>query len=240
MIPAGPHYPTGQPDPARTVRDILQWDVRSWHRALRFWERHIQWERMQRGLELGGREGGLSLWMALNGLESVCSDLEHTADTAAPLHARYGLTDRITYRDIDATDIPYQDHFDLIAFKSILGGIGRDGRADRQQATLRQIHKALKPGGLLVFAENMAASPLHRLLRKHFVDWGGSWRYVHLEEMPGLLSSFTSHELRCTGVLATLGRNERQRRLLARADRGLLGHLVPDRWKYIAYGVAVK
>lgn len=129
------------------TNDILQWDVRSWAKALRFWESRVRWDRMAAGLELGGRAGGLSLWMAKGGLQVVCSDLENTAATAGPLHARRGVSPQITYRDIDATNIPYEDHFDLIAFKSIIGGIGRDGHIERQRAVFAQIHKALKPGG---------------------------------------------------------------------------------------------
>lgn len=209
------------------TNDILQWDVRSWAKALRFWESRVRWDRMAAGLELGGRAGGLSLWMAKGGLQVVCSDLENTAATAGPLHARRGVSPQITYRDIDATNIPYEDHFDLIAFKSIIGGIGRDGHIERQRAVFAQIHKALKPGGMLVFAENLAASPFHRLFRRLFVRWGASWRYVTMDEMRGFLAPFSSHELGATGVLATFGRSEGQRQALARVDQALLNHVSP-------------
>lgn len=222
------------------LADIIQWDVHSWARALRFWGQRINWDRVEQGLELGGRQGGLSLWMALHGKRAVCSDLQGTQATAAPLHAKHRVGHLITYRDIDATDIPYEDHFDLIAFKSIIGGIGRDGHPERQRAVFAQIHKALKPGGMLVFAENLTASPLHRAMRKRFVRWGDSWRYLTLDETADFLKPFKAHELRATGVLAAFGRSEGQRRALARMDQAVMDHLVPDRWKYIVYGAAVK
>jgi hypothetical protein len=45
------------------IGDIVQWDVKSWSRALDYWESNIDWSKIQNGLELGGREGGLSLWL---------------------------------------------------------------------------------------------------------------------------------------------------------------------------------
>jgi len=36
----------------------------------------------------------------------------------------------------------------------------------------------LKPGGWLLFAENLKGSMLHRLLRKTFVRWANYWRYL--------------------------------------------------------------
>lgn len=72
----------------------------------------------------------------------------------------------ITYQDIDATQIPYENEFDIIVFKSIIGGIGRNDNKEIQQLVFNQIYKALKPGGQLLFAENLSASPLHRFFSK--------------------------------------------------------------------------
>jgi len=222
------------------AENILQWDVRSWSKALAFWEEHVDWSKVQNGLELGGHQGGLSLWLALKGKEVVCSDLENVKNTAEPLHKRYQITKFIQYQDIDATNIPYEDHFDIIVFKSIIGGIGRNNNYEIQKKVFREIHKALKPGGKLLFAENLVASPLHQKLRKRFVNWGDSWRYVSVKEMKELLSDFSSYELKTTGVLGTFGRNETQRNFLSMLDKMILNRVCPDAWKYICYGVAVK
>src|SRR5690606_26588047 len=134
------------------------------------------------------REGGLSLWMALKGKTVVCSDLEDVESTAEPLHTRYKVNNLITYQDIDATNIPYENHFDVIAFKSIIGGIGRNNNPEIQAKVFTEIHKALKPGGKLLFAENLVASPFHQRLRKKFIRCGNSWKYVSLDEVNGFLS----------------------------------------------------
>ncbi len=39
-------------------KDIIQWDIRSWSKALTFWENQVDWNNVENGLELGGHEGG--------------------------------------------------------------------------------------------------------------------------------------------------------------------------------------
>jgi hypothetical protein len=58
------------------AKDIIQWDIKSWSKALEYWDNNTDWNNVKNGLELGGREGGLSLWLALKGKETVCSDLK--------------------------------------------------------------------------------------------------------------------------------------------------------------------
>lgn len=222
------------------AKDIIQWDIKSWSKALRFWESQIDWGKIKNGLELGGREGGLSLWLALKEKDVVCSDLKDVQKSAENLHIRHNVTSRIIYQDIDATNIPYENYFDIIVFKSIVGGIGRNDKHENQQQVFKEIYKALKPGGKLLFAENLIASPFHQQLRKRFVNWGNSWRYVSIEEMKDFLKDFSSFKIHTTGVLGTFGRNEIQRNLLSTVDELILNKVCPNNWKYIAYGVAEK
>lgn len=222
------------------TKDIIQWDVKSWSKALSYWDSKVEWNKIQHSLELGGREGGLSLWLALKGKSVVCSDLKDVQKTAEQLHKRHHVSTWITYQDIDATNIPYEEYFDLIVFKSIIGGIGRNDNYKNQHKVFKEIYKALKPGGNLLFAENLAASAVHRRLRKRFVQWGSSWRYVSLDEMKKFLSDFSYYDIKTTGLLGTFGRTERQRNVLSAVDDLVLNKICPDRWKYICYGIAEK
>ena len=36
-------------------KDIIQWDIKSWSLALDYWEKNIDWSKVNNGLELGGR-----------------------------------------------------------------------------------------------------------------------------------------------------------------------------------------
>jgi SAM-dependent methyltransferase len=222
------------------TKDIIQWDIKSWSKALSYWEIKIDWDKVENGLELGGREGGLSLWLALKGKAVVCSDLNDVQKTSEPLHIRHNVSSLIKYQDIDATTIPYENYFDIIVFKSIIGGIGRNDNFEIQQKVFKEIYKALKPGGKLLFAENLIASPFHQMLRKRYVNWGGSWRYVSFKEIKEFLKDFSTFDIKTTGLLGTFGRNESQRNLLSTIDQLILNKFSPDSWKYICYGVAQK
>lgn len=222
------------------IKSIIQWDIRSWSKALYYWEGHINADEINNGLELGSMNGGLSLWLALKGKSMVCSDLKDAKTNAEPLHIKYNVTSLIRYEDIDATNIPYENCFDVIVFKSIIGGIGRNNNYEIQQKVFNEIYKALKPGGKLLFAENLIASPLHRIFRKMFVKWGSSWRYVSKSEMKSLLKDFNKVEIMATGFLGAFGRSEKQRNFLAKIDELLFNKICPDSWKYISYGIAEK
>lgn len=220
--------------------DIVQWDVRTWSRALDFWEKEVNWSGIDSALELGGREGGLSLWLANKGIETVCSDYEKTEETATPLHQKHGVGEKISYLDIDATNIPFENKFDLIVFKSIVGGIGRGNNKEIQRKVFQEIYKALKPGGVLLFAENLTSTQLHQKLRERHNNWGDYWRYLTLNEIAEFLQPFSRVNIRSTGVLATLGRNEKQKTLLSYVDSIALNKLTPKNWHYLGYGIAVK
>ncbi|MDR2706431.1 MAG: class I SAM-dependent methyltransferase, partial [Planctomycetaceae bacterium] len=170
--------------------DIIEWDKSNWAKALPFWEHHLQKAcgtdetkllKDQNVLELGGRRGGLSLWTASFGANVICSDLENPEKIASPIHDKYPeLRKLIKYEAINALDIHYENHFDMICFKSILGRVAsiHEG-ADRKM--LIQIHKALKNGGQLLFAENLTATSLHMWARKKLRNWRESWKYQPLK-----------------------------------------------------------
>lgn len=221
----------------------VQWDVRNWSRALEFWLTTCGQSAFSRAevLEVGSRDGGLSLWFADQGASRVvCSDLNGPSEAARELHAHAGVSDRVEYAAIDATDIGLVGSFDVVAFKSVLGGVGGAGGYSAQVKAVQSMHAALRPGGVLVFAENLAASPMHTFLRRRFVSWGDRWRYVTDEEMAGFLHPFSRVQETSIGFAGAFGRSERQRTALAGLDVAGLDRVVPADWRYIIAGVATK
>jgi 2-polyprenyl-3-methyl-5-hydroxy-6-metoxy-1,4-benzoquinol methylase len=63
-------------------KDVLQWDYLSWSVALRYWQKKVDWSSIHHALELGGRQGGLSLWLASKNIQVVCSDISNTQELA--------------------------------------------------------------------------------------------------------------------------------------------------------------
>lgn len=223
------------------VKDCVEWDIVNWSKSLRFWDENVDLENKNyKCLELGGRRGGLSLWLALKGNDVICSDLENPQVEAEVLHNKYNCGNRISYEAIDATDIPYNSHFDIIVFKSILGGISRDGKVQLAQAVIDQIFKALRPGGKLLFAENLKASMLHSFLRQRLVRWGDSWNYMDIEHLPGLFCAFQTLKYDTAGFLGAIGRSETQRYIFGRLDSMLFDWSLNHRLKYIVFGFASK
>lgn len=130
------------------LRDIVEWDIPNWSAALSYWERHTgHCLASARVLEIGGRHGGLSLAMALKGAWVVCTDIAGPTDKALRKHTAYQVTDRICYAYVDALRIPYRECFDVVLFKSVLGGIGRADQREKQAQAVSEMFLALKPGG---------------------------------------------------------------------------------------------
>jgi SAM-dependent methyltransferase len=219
------------------AREVFQWEVRTWSRAWPLWERHLPTHRPARALGIGEREGGLSLWLATRGFHVHCTDLHPFPATTFALHARHLDPGRITYGQEDVLHLPHAAAtFDVVFLKSVLGALGN--REDQLEA-LAGIHRVLKPGGVLLFAENACATRLHAQLRRRFVAWEHRWRYLHPVRDRDLFRPFVHLHHATTGFLAPLGRSEAQRDLLARLD-GMLVPWLPRTWRTVWYGVALK
>ena len=223
------------------LKDIIEWDHTNWSVALYFWLKNTTVNlKDSYALELGARNGGLSLWLASRGCRVLCSDIGSPTEEAKNLHQNYQLDHKIAYAKIDATNIAGKNDFNIVLFKSVLGGIGRNDKKELQMVTMRQIYHSLKPGGELFFAENLKASPIHRFFRKKFVRWGSEWRYVTIEEMKEFSSMFSDFKYKTVGFLGAFGRTEWQRKILGILDRLIFNFIVPESWRYIIIGIAKK
>lgn len=218
--------------------DIIEWDIHNWSQAPQFWLANTQLNLPHcYALELGSRDGGMSLFLALKGMRVVCSDLNGPKDTATKLHKKYNVDSQVTYAAVNALSVPYPDaHFDIVVFKSVLGVLATYAN---QVKMIQEVYRVLKPGGELWFAENMAASPLHMLARKWLIKWSKGWRYPTEKEFYNLCGQFKQLHHISYGCLATFGRSESQRKVLSKIDR-MMDRCIPSQCKYIFIGVARK
>jgi len=221
----------------KELADIIQWDIKNWSKCLQFWKENADLTAPKKVLALGEREGGISLYFALNGHEVICSDFHPMPDTTKAMHKSYGINKKITYKKIDMKAIDLEDAcMDIVVFKSVIGALGN---ANDQQKALKEIYRVLKPNGVLLFAENLEASKIHQYLRKRFVSWGSRWRYVKTKEMENWNADYPKIETKTHGVLGLFGRSEKQRQFLAGIDSWLTP-LTPKSWRYILFAVMKK
>ena len=223
----------------KLLKDIIEWDIANWSKAIDYWENNTNLNSEKLNcLELGGRRGGLSLWLALKGHQVICSDLESPKEEASKLHDKYDLNN-ISYQNISATQIPFKKEFDIIAFKSILGSVCRNGNDKLKKEVIDGIHASLKPGGKILFAENLKSSFLHQFFRKKFTGWGNTWNYLSYREIDHVFSSFNRTSYFTIGFFGAFGRTENQRHFLGKLDWAI-GKLIPKNLKYIVIGIAEK
>ncbi len=227
---------------------MIEWDTVNWGKSLEVWQPALSdTTAALTCLEIGSRRGGLALYAALNGHHCISSDIENPELAARIVHQHYpeNVQQRITYSAINAMDIPYENHFDVIFIKSVLTvigeiqGHGNEVRREVQQKAVAQFLKALKPGGKLLFAENLKGSRLHTAARNFFVPWGAKARYFDIADLLELLHDFDIKIHTEVGFLGVFGRTEAQRAFLGRIDTWL-SPLLPASWRYISIGVAVK
>ncbi len=223
------------------IKDYIEWDVENWSKAIKFWETNLNLDFTKlKCLELGSGHGGLSLWLASKGAKVICSDYENPERLAKPLHGKYNLGELIEYQAIDASNIPYNNEFDIVIFKSVLGAIARNHNDKLKKKTIEEIYKSLKPYGKLLFSENLKATKCHSLLRKRFIKWGDSWNYLEFSEIDNVFGIFSNITYETKGFLGTFGRTEKQRRILGKLDTLIFDKIVSNRNQYIIYGIAEK
>ena len=223
-------------------RSILGWDVASWRSALRFWRRYLprgDESGSRCALELGcGRSGGLSLWLAREGWQVVCSFYPTIHDVARQIHRDFGAASRIRYEVLDARDLPYAEQFDVVCYKSMLGGILRADPGGAV-AVVRAIWRALRPGGWLFFAENLPGTWWHRILRRRFGSLRDGWVYPRLEELIALHADFRPFHFTTFGLFGVVGDRLGCGRPAALVDR-CLAPVTPSRWHYALAAAACK
>ena len=76
------------------MKDIVEWDVVNWSRAISFWEKDIHDKDLtgKKVLDIGGRNGGISLFFALKGCNVICSDINKDGfQKARALHEKYNV-----------------------------------------------------------------------------------------------------------------------------------------------------
>lgn len=180
--------------------------------------------------------GSLSIWAAHQNGNVICSDILPINSDVKKKISKI-KNGKIRFEKINALSIPYEDHFDFIVFKSILGGIGRDNNFKAIENVMAQIHLSLKKGGECLFIENMYGTYFHHNLRMIYGAGKNKWYYPTLNEFNNLSSVFSKAQYQTFGFFGSTGKpllNIRQN-----IDKGI-DQFIPPSWKYIYAGHYIK
>lgn len=196
---------------------------------------------LTRVLTVGERNGGISLWFALQGYQVTCSDYGGPTPQARDLHGKYGVTDRISYADVNIFASPYPDlSFDIVACKSVIGGL-KLVKSDRSTRTLNnqslaiaEIHRVLSPGGFFLGAENLMGTPLHQLTRRWSKQGRLGWRHLTLGEIRQLFAGFDRMEQQAYGFFGSRSTRFALDRLTATLDSVFCPFLHAN-WQYVGF-----
>lgn len=223
------------------MKSYIEWDVQIWSDTIYYWRSELKkykFVKNKLALEIGGRRGGLSFFLANEfKCNTICSDLHNPKLTAKPLHASYNSKLCISYEEQNCLNLTYSDKsFDVVIFKSVLGALGS---SELQQQAINEMWRVLKPGGILCFAENLRSTIVHQNLRKWINPWGRYWYYPSIDEFEAYLSDFSVVNIKSTGFTSLFVRNEKIKLLTSFLDRKIQFAL-PNNWNYVIYGTALK
>lgn len=224
------------------LKDIIGWDVVNWGHSLQLFEKNINFSSMKSALEIGcGSFGGYSLYLASKNIKTICSNPFGDFDKTKAIHSKYSFKNNLKYEKIDALNIKYDNKFDCIAFKSVIGVLGygkkdRYDNIDREKQMISQIHNALKPNGYLIMTENLKASVIHQYINNKY-GWGKNskgWRYFSVKEYFEIIGDkFELIDYETRGVLGYLGKYEPLKNILGTFDSLILDNFVSEDSKYI-------
>ncbi|OSZ82376.1 hypothetical protein CAP35_03650 [Chitinophagaceae bacterium IBVUCB1] len=191
-------------------KDVIEWDVLNWSYALRVWQPVVDtFSKSSKVLAIGERNGGLSLWLAMQGFQVTCTDRVGITEHAKKIHRKYGVADNITYEAIDiVNDAPATSAYDIIIMKSVLGGLKSDyGNAATRTDVVRNIaiqniYSSLKSGGVLLTADNLQGSNLVQAIR-NAKGKNQTWHYLSIDEIKTLFSIFHQTDIYTFGIIPT-------------------------------------
>jgi ubiquinone/menaquinone biosynthesis C-methylase UbiE len=219
------------------IHDYFDWDVKVWSQALGLWNKFLMpsIDSLHKAIEIAANRGGLCLYLAKKGYHVICSDIYNPQERAEELHKKYKLF-HIEYMAVNALNTSFpNNHFDVVLFKSFLGRLS----TQQQQTAIRELHRILKPGGKLLFAENLKGSWFHQFARKKFVSWGKDWNYISIEEIKKLMEVFTSFHYGTSGFISLYFPNIIFKRLIFPIDN-VFCKIIPQHLQYVIYGVSIK
>ncbi len=216
--------------------DIIGWDIGIWSKSLQFFDQNIDFKKINNALELGAssQSGGYSLYLSQKGIHTICSSHLHVNKKTKLIHGKYKSSQLIKYEKVDILNIPYSNFFDLVCFKSVLGGIKRNFEPKKiLEISFKQISKCLKNDGILIFSENITSTTVHKFFRKKFTIPVYGWHYFDIEELIKICD-LSFHEVQnTTNGFITCFFPDSLREMFSFFDNYIFCKVIPSKYHYV-------
>ncbi|MBS1772966.1 MAG: class I SAM-dependent methyltransferase [Bacteroidetes bacterium] len=227
------------------LNDIIEWDVPNWSQILKVWQPIIDTlPKDAKILAIGERNGGLSLWLALQDFHVVCTDREGVTNKAKELHNQYGVSHLISYDTLDIVNTNITGNYDIVIMKSVLGGLKEvyNDSTTRNDSTrtraINNIHRLLKQGGYLLTSDNLKGNLFTRFGRS-IKQKNNSWHYFTPSEINNIFSSFASVKISTFAIIPTKFGSKAFNRLIFSINQ-FFSNLFPSNANYIGISIVKK
>jgi SAM-dependent methyltransferase len=239
-ITSAPQLPEG----VIPLDDIIGWDVGNWSKCLSYWQPWFSAinKSTARVLVLGERNGGISLWFALQGFNVLCTDYVPLSENVRRLHMRWQVQERINYASADVFRLVYKDnYFDIVACKSVIGGLLLDYKdastrtLENQKLAVEEIRRVIKPAGIFLGAENLTGTSVHMALRKIRLKGRLGWRYLQISEIEWLFKNYSACEQKPYGCIGTYWPRSSGLNVVSEAMDRCFSKVLPGNWLYISF-----
>ena len=229
------------------INQAIGWDIVNWGQSLKFLNKNIELDRINNALEIGvgSDSGGISIYLASKNINVLCTDYKDVNNSVIDIHRNYPFANLIEYGDMDILNINpmYKNKFDLVVFKSVLGGLDGNNHIRIAEKAIENLYECLNENGYLFFSENLAATRFHMYIRNNF-GWGRNnrgWNYYKIEELISAINNkFEDFIYETKGFIGCFGRNETQKTILGNIDKYFLDYLLKNENKYIFYCICKK
>lgn len=223
------------------ISQIIEWDIPNWSQVLPFWRHYLPpVSANPKILTLGERNGGLTLWLALQGYNVTYSDIVQTPVSARELHEKFGVANLIEYSVVDVFKIPFDtDSFDIVLAKSMLGGVKLDysnprtRNLENQKLACEEIRRVLKPNGFFLGAENTRGNLLHQFQRAKLGKIK-SWRYLSQADIQYMFTEYSKLTVKGFGLVPSSSPYPFLNAFIGFINKPL-AFILPNKWQYISF-----
>ena len=185
----------------------IVWNFGIWSRAIRYWGECLSGSDFSnmKVLEIGAnKRSAVSLVFADKGAD--CTLGYYPLPKDSPEHFLKNmdleLDGTVNVIPLNIFEMPFNEEFDIVCMKSVLGGISKLNDCDNWSKGIDAAWEAVKPGGYLALAENVRGTFMHDYMRKNYRKNSKPWNYFSPNKYINKVQSLGKYKWKTFGFLS--------------------------------------